>query len=328
MTVNIAIVGPGKIAANQHMPALAQVAGARLWSVLSRDLQRATEFAITHQAQSPDPAHTDLEALLADPELNAVIIATPDKLHAEQAIACAAAGKHVLVEKPMATDIEDAKTMGEACRAAGVQLAVAYHLHWHDGHRRLVEMIRSGKLGDLRHMRVQWTFKSEDASNWRAHPEVGRWWSLAGVGTHCLDFIRWVMVPACGEVVSVKSLIANAVWRGPHDETALLSMQFESGATAEFCSSALFLSPYRAEIYGENGHAICDGTLGPMGAGSIHVNDELLKFREVNPFAGEISDFVSAIENDRPPEVGWKEGLRNVELLVAATTGDDGKDTV
>jgi 1,5-anhydro-D-fructose reductase (1,5-anhydro-D-mannitol-forming) len=319
MTVNIAVIGPGKIARNQLAPALNQVAGARFWSVLSRDRQRGIEFAQAHKAKSPEPVHTQLASLLSDPDLDAVIIATPDKLHAEQTIACAAAGKHVLVEKPMATDVESAKAMGSACQAAGVQLAVAYHMRWHAGHRRLNEVMRAGKLGELRHMRVQWTYQAEDASNWRAHPEVGRWWSLAGVGTHCLDLIRWFLVPVCGEVVSIQSLIANAVWQGPHDETALVSMQFESGATAEFCSSALFLSPSRAEIYGAKGYAICDGTLGHGGAGKIRLNGAPLEFREVNPYAGEIEDFIAAIESGRSPEVGWHEGLRNVELLVDAT---------
>ncbi|MBN1471133.1 MAG: Gfo/Idh/MocA family oxidoreductase, partial [Syntrophaceae bacterium] len=318
-TINIAIIGPGKIAANQLAPALTQVKNVRFWSVMSRDRQRASEFAKVHKAQSPNPAFIDIKTLLADPELDAVIVATPDKLHAEQAIACATAGKHVLVEKPMATDIESAKAMNDACRKAGVHLAVGYHLRWHDGHRRLIEIIRAGKLGELRHMRVQWTSKAIDASNWRASPELGRWWSLAGVGTHCLDFIRWVMVPACGEVVSIRSLIANSVWQGPHDETALVSMQFKSGATAEFCSSVLFQSPYRAEIFGESGYAVCDGTLGPKGAGNVCINDETLEFRHLNPYVGEIKDFAAAIEDGRPPEVDGTEGLRNVELLLAAT---------
>lgn len=318
MSIHIAMIGTGKISAGQLAPALAQVKNASLWSVMSQNLQRAFEFAKAHNARSPNPAHTDLDTLLADPDLDAVIVATPDKLHAGQTITCATAGKHVFVEKPMATDVDSAKAMKEACRKAGVQLAVGYHLRWHDGHRKLIEAVRSGKLGRLRHMRVQWTSKAIDASNWRASSELGRWWSLAGVGTHCLDLIRWVMVPACGEVVALRSLIANSVWRGPHDETALVAMQFESGATAEFCSSVLFPSPYRAEIFGDSGYALCEGTLGPKGAGKILINDEPLEFSIVNPYVGEIKDFVSAIAEDRPPEVGGDEGLRNVELLVTA----------
>lgn len=318
MTLNFAMLGTGRIAHGQLAPAMAQAEGARLWSVLSRDLGRAKKFAETHQAESPSPAYSDLDALVADPELDAVIIATPDKLHAEQAEVCAKAKKHVLVEKPMATDIESAKAMVDACETAGIRLGVAYHLRWHEGHRKLIDVIKSNVLGPLKHMRAHWSFIAPDASNWRAHPEVGRWWSMAGVGTHCLDFIRWMMVPGCGEIVSITSTITRAFFKGPHDETAIVSMKFESGATAEFSSSVLFQSPSRAEIYGADGYAICDQTLGPKGAGAIHVKDIMLDFEVRNPYVGEIEDFVAAIHQGRPPEVDGIEGTRNVELLVAA----------
>ena len=320
MTINFGIIGPGRIANDVLAPAVSQVEGAALWSVLSGDLTRAAAFAETHNAKAPNPACTDLKQMLADPELDAVFIATPDKLHAQQAIACAEAGKHVLVEKPMATDVSDAQAMVDACSAADVRLAVAYHLRWHEGHRKLVALIRSGNLGNLRHMRVQWTFKADDASNWRALPDVGRWWSLAAVGTHCLDFIRWVMVPSCGEVVSIKAVTSNTVWGGPHDESAVVSIRFASGATAEFCSSVLFESPLKAEIYGENGYALCEGTLGRYGKGTIDVSGKPLDFKAANPYAGEIRDFVVSIHGKRLPEVDGVEGLRNVELLVAAAS--------
>ena len=319
MSINFAIVGPGRIARNQLAPAVNQVDEARLWSVLSRDRDRAAEFAKANSAQSPAPAYTELEKLVSDPELDAVIIATPDKLHAQEAITCAKAGKHVLVEKPMATDVADAKAMVHACEEAGVRLGVAHHLHWHNGHRLLAEKIRASALGPIRHMRVQWTFKSEDASNWRASADVGQWWSLAAVGTHCLDLIRWIMVPSCGEVESINGMLSNKVWGGPHDETAILSMRFESGATAEFCSSVLIEAPSKAEIYGADGYAICDGTLGPHGAGTIQINGNELEYETENPYAGEIQDFVNAIREERSPEVDGREGARNVELLVMAT---------
>ncbi len=81
--LNIAILGTGGIASGGHAPALLQTKHAQLWSVLSRDLVRAAEFAKKFKAQSGSPAHTSVESLLADPALDAVIIATPDKLHAE-----------------------------------------------------------------------------------------------------------------------------------------------------------------------------------------------------------------------------------------------------
>jgi 1,5-anhydro-D-fructose reductase (1,5-anhydro-D-mannitol-forming) len=257
--------------------------------------------------------------LLADQELDAVLIATPDKLHAQQAVASMKAGKHVFVEKPMATDVESAKAMIEASKQYRVHLGVAYHNRWHSGHRKVVEMIRNGEVGrHIRHARVHYTWDGGPATNWRASPEVGRWWSLAGNGTHCLDLIRWIMVSTCGEVESLKSMISKSVWKGPHDETAIVSLRFESGATAEFCSSALFDSPSRLEIYGSNGYAICENTLGRHGAGSIRTHEGEVPFNPVNPYRLQIEDFISAIRENRSPEVDGQEGLRNVELLVAA----------
>ncbi len=320
MTMNIAMLGTGRIADGQLAPALAEVDGARLWSVLSRDAERGRAFAARHGAVAANAVHTDLDSLLADDDLDAVLIATPDKLHVSQCVAAARAGKHVLTEKPMATSIADAEAMVESCREAGVTLAVAYHLRWHAGHRQLATAVHAGRLGTLRHMRVQWTFLAASDENWRASTEVGRWWGLAGVGTHCLDQIRWLMAPGCGKIVVQKNLISRAVWKGPHDETALISLGFESGATAEICSSVLFNAPKRMEVFGGDTYAVCDDTLGSHGAGAISIGGEPMEYAVSNPYAGEIADFVAAITEGRAPEVDGREGLRNLATLVAAVS--------
>lgn len=318
MTLKIGMLGSGGIADEQLAPALGEVDEAVLWSVLSRDSERARGFAERHGARSPTPAYTDLDAMLADAQLDAVIIASPDKLHAAQAIAAARAAKHVLCEKPMATGIEEAKAMVEACAKARVKLGVAHHMRWHPGHRVLAHRAHAGEFGELRHMRVQWTWKAGDASNWRAAPDVGKWWSLGGVGTHCLDQIRWFMCPGCGEVEQLRSVISRALWGGPHDESAILSLRFESGATAELCSSVTFDGPRRMEVYGSEGYALCEDTLGASAGGSIRTDQGELAFEKRNPYAGEIRDFAVAVSEDRSPEVDGEEGVRNVELLVRA----------
>ena len=320
MSMNIALLGTGRIADNYLAPALARVDGARLWSVLSRDAGRGSEFAQRHGAAAANAVHTDLDRLLADGDLDAVLIATPDKLHAPQCVAAARAGKHVFAEKPMATDVAAAEDMVEACNKAGVTLAVAYHMRWHAGHRQLAAAVHSGRLGTLRHMRVQWTFLAQSDEGWRASTDVGRWWGLAGVGTHCLDQVRWLMVPGCGEIVTQQNLISRAVWNGPHDETALVSLGFESGATAEICSSVLFNAPKRMEVFGSDTYAICDDTLGPHGGGAISIGGEPMEYDVVDPYVGEIADFVAAVGEGRAPEVDGREGLRNVTTLVAAVS--------
>jgi predicted dehydrogenase len=218
----------------------------------------------------------------------------------------------------MATDRESAAAMIDAADKAGVVLAVAYHMRWHMGHRKLFEAAQNGAFGTLRHMRVQWSSLASNAEGWRARAEVGRWWALAGVGTHCLDQIRWFMSPQCGEITRAESIINRKVFNGPHDETALLTYQFENGSTAELCASVLYKGPRIMELYGSDGYAICTETLGPHGEGRIETQDGSFDYTPANPYVGEIEDFASAIRDGRQAEVDGREGAANVDLLLKA----------
>ncbi len=311
------IIGTGGIADNAHAPALGRMKEACLWSVLSRDQPRAADFAAKHKAAAPAPAHASLETFLADPQLQAVIITSPDKLHAEHIIACAQAGKHVLVEKPMVTRREDGDRAIEACRNAKVKLATAFHLRWHAGHRKLRALIRNEKLlGDIRHIRAQWVFRAADNSNWRADDELGRWWTLAATGSHCIDLIHW-FAPA-SEIAERKSVVGRQVWGGSHDETAVVAFHFKDGVTAESISSVVFEAPTRLEIYGSKDYAVCEGTLGRHGKGTVSIGGKFLEFAPANPFEGEIRDLVDAVREDRAPEVSGEDGIWVVDELIAA----------
>lgn len=323
--LDIAILGTGGIVDDRHAPALAALPDVRFWSVLSRDGDRARDFASRHGAAAAESAFTDLDALLSDDELEAVLIATPDRFHAGQAVACLDAGKHVLLEKPMATTLDECDAILEAARRNGRVVGLAYHLRHHAGHRELRRRVSDGAVGIIRHMRIHWTFRAPDASNWRASPETGRWWSLAANGTHCLDQIRWFMAETCGDVVDVRALASRARFGSTHDETTAVLLGFESGATAEVCVSVQFDSASRVEIYGDRANAVCDGTLGRHGRGDVMLDGRPLEYEPVDPFAGEWADFASSIRNGRAPEVDGVEGRRNVELMlrIAEATGTD-----
>lgn len=318
MTVNIAMIATGGIADKHLAPALAQSPNAQLWSVYSRDKSRAAGFATKHGAAAAAPAYDDLDALLADDNLHAVLLASPDKLHADQAIRAAKAGKHVLTEKPMATDRDDAAAMIKAADQAGVTLAVAYHMRWHMGHRGLFAAAQNGAFGTLRHIRIQWPTAATNADGWRAKSDVGRWWALAAVGTHCLDQIRWFMRPQCGNIARAESVINRSVYNGPHEETAVLTYQFENGSTAELCASVLYQGPRVMELYGSDGYAICTETLGPHGEGKIETHDGSFDYTPANPYVGEIEDFAAAIREGRAAEVDGREGAANVDFLLKA----------
>ena len=316
--MNIAILGPGGIADDAHAPAVILHPDTRLWSVLSRSQGRAELFARKHELASPTPAYTDLDRLLSDPDLNAVIVATPDRMHCQQVMKAAKAGKHILLEKPMATSVAECDAMIDVCQTSGVTLAMAYHLRWHAGHRQIRERVLDDAYGKIRHVRVHWTFRSADSTNWRSSPETGRWWALAANGTHCLDLIRWIMCPREGEIVDVRSMISRAKFDSPHDETAIVLLAFESGATAEFCVSVQFESASGIEIYGDDSHVRMEATMGRHGSGAIYHDNEPVPFEIENPFLGELSDFVEAVKEGRSPEVDGLEGKKNVELLTQA----------
>ncbi len=325
MDLNFGIIGLGSIAFDAHAPALRKVEGARLWSVLSRDSSRATKFAERHRAAAPRPAHTDLGEFLSDPGLDAVIICTPDMLHAEQTLTAARAGKHVLVEKPMSVDVDSCRRMIAACREANTRLGVGYNLRWHEGHRLVREALRSGEIGEPHHMRLQWTVRFPDAaSNWRASANTSRWWSLSGMGTHLLDLVRWMMPPIAGEIEQIACVLRQSIAGSSHDDTAVVSLRFQSDATAEFCTSVLFDSETRMEIYGSEGRIVCDGTIGRHALGKITVNDVPLAFARTDMFARQIAEFVAAIRHSRDPEANGNDGLRNVQLLVEAVRNSAG----
>src|SRR5438128_10042124 len=146
MTLGWAIITTGLHADLKIAPALNATPDAELVAVYSRDQGRAEAFAQKHGAKV---AYSDLEALLCDSRVEAVFIASPNALHATQTLAAARAGKHVLVEKPMATTLDDAVAMVRACRDAGVKLGVGYHLLQHPGQREVQQLIDQGGIGHV-----------------------------------------------------------------------------------------------------------------------------------------------------------------------------------
>jgi len=318
--LNFALVGTGSISEGALAPAILASPRARLRGVVSRNIDRAETFANQFHAPNTEKAlcYDNLTECLTDHELDAVVIATPDGLHAAQTIEAAEASIHVLVEKPMATSVEDARAMIDACEDNDVRLGVAYHARWNRGHRQLARRVHAGEFGEIRHARAQWTFQAPDAGNWRAHDELAHWWSLSATGTHCVDWIDWMLSPVCGEIVDISSVVSRGVLGSQHDETASVSMKFSSGATAQFTCSALFAAPGRCEIYGTNDFAVGVGTLGRGGGGEIVTSSGPLDFEEVDPYVGEINDFADAIMAGRDPEVSGEAGLRNIEILLKA----------
>jgi predicted dehydrogenase len=164
------------------LPAMRESPRAEIVAVASRDPETGRRVAAATGAWR---AHLDYDAVIEDPDVEAVYIPLPNGLHRRWAERAAAAGRHVLCEKPLACTGADAGAMHFACDEAGVRLLEAYMTAFHPRHRAAVELARGGELGELRSMRSVFTFPLADAANHRWLAAMGGG-ALLDVGVYCL----------------------------------------------------------------------------------------------------------------------------------------------
>lgn len=314
MTLGIALLGTGVIADRSFAPAVQATPGAQLVAVLSRDQQRGAAFAQRHDIPE---VYDDLAALLRSPQVDAVIVATPDATHEPQVIAAAQAGKHILCEKPLTTTVAGCERMAAVLRASPVTFAIGYTWRFNQGAQRIKTMIDAGAIGQVRYARGLLSTQAQDPSGWRAHSAEARYWAMSGVGTHLIDLWRWYF----GEPASVGGGMISPVHKSVNDEIATLVLLYPDRLLAELAVTAVFEGGNRVELYGDQGSIIAEGLSGARPDGTITHNGQPVPFTPVNPFLAEVADFVEAVQQQRPPRATLEDGLRNVAIMEAAREG-------
>lgn len=284
-----------------------------LHSICGRDPDRTRAFA--GWADQPDGIYVDRAAFLADPYLDAVIVATPDALHKEHAVAAMRAGKHVLVEKPLAITARDAEDMARMAQHCGVRLGVGFHMRHHAGHQLLRE-VYPRFIGDIRHIHLDWATRSMAPDNWRATSQEG-WWALAALGSHALDLVRWLSGgSARANVFATKG--ASATGR---DERVAMHLELEHGVTASIRVSVADAPTKYVRLSGTEGVIECRDTLGGRNAGGGEIvlpGGTRLGFDPVNPFFAQIAAFAAAVREGRDPDASAHDGIQNVRWLELA----------
>jgi 1,5-anhydro-D-fructose reductase (1,5-anhydro-D-mannitol-forming) len=309
------IVGLGKIAATQIAPAIVACGNSALVSVVSRDQDRAKEFAGAHGAAR---ALDDYAKLLADPEVAAVYIATPNALHAEQVIAAAAAGKHVLCDKPLALTVADARRCLEACRAAGVRLGITFQTRNHDGLAEAAELVRSGGIGRVVAAEVTMSGGRNLPKGWRTDPGLAGLGTLNNIGVHAFDLLRYLL----GSEVTEVAALTDAEPGYQLDTTALVLLRFANGTLA-YVNANQSVPHSRDDIvlYGSEGRVLGrnlsrpgrDGTLSLITAGSERESPAASR----DAYRRTVGAFAAAVLAQRDPSPGGEDGLRSVALTAA-----------
>ncbi len=309
--LNIGLIGHGRVAA-RHADVIRKMDGACLWSVAGLDDARVAQFAEQYSAYAINSSFVDIQNMLADSMLDAVIITTPDKQHASNILSALAFNKSILVEKPICTDLKDSETIINSSRESNQTIAVGYHLRWHDGLRKLAKDCHRQTFGEIRHLKLSWGVPFFGQHKWRTDLTQSRWLCLTVLGTHLIDIARWLLLPLCGEIIHTESKVINQK-QAIFDERVEVIFTFESGAKCLLDCSVIHDEPFRLELVGSKATVIGSDLAGDNRR--IWVNDKPLVFEKNNPYLAQLKDFIQAIEQKRAPEVSVEEGVNNVKQL-------------
>jgi predicted dehydrogenase len=245
------ILGCGDVAEKKGGPALYQAQGSELVAVMRRDRAKAADFARRHGAKR---FYDSAQALVEDPEVDAVYVATPPHLHREQTLLAARAGKHVLVEKPMALDGAACDAMIAACEAAGVHLHVAYYRRFYPKFVEARRSLQEGLIGHVVAARLQMCAMA-GSGGWRTDPAISGGGQFVDVGSHRLDMLLHLM----GDVAEVSGYAENLVGTHAAENDVALSLRMVSGVLVS-AGFHFHTRPARdvLEIYGTEGTLTLD----------------------------------------------------------------------
>lgn len=334
-TYGFGIVGCGVIAPF-HAKALAELSNARLVAVADAVPERARDFASEFGTEA-----VAVKELLGRSDIDVVCVCVPSGKHAEIGMQAAAAGKHVVMEKPIEVTLGAADRLIDACRERGVTLSVISQHRWDHGVQALKELIDSGRLGRLvlGDAIVKWyrTQQYYDSGTWRGTWSLDGGGALMNQGVHYVDLLQWVMGPVERVFARMRT---SAHERIEVEDIAVAVLSFASGAVGVLeCSTAVYpgLSE-RLEVSGTQGTAIVE-------AGELKVRELKDEKGETSPYGGRVEasgdgdsrggaaanpadisylghreqlrDVLDAIQSRRQPAIDGAEARKPLEIILA-----------
>jgi predicted dehydrogenase len=277
------ILGAAWIAERAVLPAIVASSNGRLVAIASRNPGRAQRMAAETSARVSE----SYEALLADPQVDAVYIPLVNNLHREWTLRAFAAHKHVLCEKPLAMDAAEAEEMAAAATSAGMHLMEAFMYRFHPRIRDFIDGLR-----DVLQVRASFGFSLEDRSNYRLRPELGGG-ALLDVGCYTVNVARWIL----GEPEDV---LARARVAGV-DMTVSALLQFSRGQTASLWAS--FESPEEQELT-------------VVTAKGVHRLENPFTYRqEADQYQLMVESFADSVLHDRAVAIPPTESIANMRVL-------------
>lgn len=329
--IKVASIGLGRWG-NTIAGMIEQTPALALTSCFTRSKEKRDAFAEKFGCDKEE----SYEDVLARNDVEAVIITAPNNRHADLAVAAARSGKHVFVDKPIATTIADARAMVDACRAAGVKLAIGASSRRLRGHRLCKKLVDDGTLGTLAMVEANY---SNDRGlhytpdNWQWYKDGSPGGPLMQVAIHQIDNLYYMF----GPVKRVSAEFRKILTKSEIPDVCVLWLEFESGLLGTLGTS--FVSPgsgsrrhaYFINAYGDEANLYHDRWTGTQIWRKGAENAERLEYEEFKGFdylGEELRDFAEAIATNRPPEVDGEAGTHVLAVVLAAIRSSELKRPV
>lgn len=328
-TLDIGLIGCGRLAQRVHLPVLAGLSGVRLVAVAETDSQLREQAGRYAEA----PAVSEYEALLDMPDVEAVVICVPSGLHAGVTVAALDRGKHVYLEKPLATTLKGARSVLSALERAGTIGMIGFNYRFHRAYRDLKLRLHSGNFGAWVAARTVLTTPEETLPDWKRHRERGGG-ALLDQASHHFDLIRFLFED---EIDEVSAQIRSQRSEG---DTATVQITLSGGLTVQSFLSINTVNEDRFEIYTEKARLSVDRYRSPSveiatgsnalpGLHAVRSAFQSLKHagriwemyrspaREPS-FRFALAHFVDAVREGQPPSPNFHDGYLSLVAVLAA----------
>lgn len=321
--LKVGIVGTGWVS-GEYIKAFGQNSNAKVTAICGTSHVKAREKAEEY-GLSDVQYFDNYDTFLSESGVDIVAILTPNHLHAEQAIKAANAKKHIVIEKPLATNWLDMKRMQEVVHKNGVKTVVGFVLRFNPLFETAKELVRNGTVGNPFYAEFDYMHAITPSYNcyeWSRHTETGG--SILQVGgCHAVDGLRWFMQKEAKKVVALSGRYRDDF---EQDTTIVLLVEYEDGSIAKVCGSYDNVSPYifNMKLFGEKGTIVNDKLWStntfPGQEDWMHIPTTTPDSGDVvtHPFPQLVDHFIDSILNDTPCIIDIDEAMKTFEIIEAA----------
>lgn len=335
------VIGAGGIADRRTIPGMMLADNAELIAVMEIDMEFAEKLRTKWGAKR---AYTTAEELLADPEIDAVYIASPVVLHAQQAKAAADAGKQILIEKPLAMTSEEGQKVVDYCESRGIKIAAGLMMRFGSYVQAMKKAIADGKIGRLVSGYSQFTCWYPDMpGNWRQSKKNGGGGAMMDMGVHCIDMMQFVTGSRVRQVAAFHDTLT---FHYEVEDSSMVLLRLENGMQCVVQSNFNIpdqAAKWRLEFFGDQGHLLGENVIGQIDGGRLDAMfcgevggyDAQQDTREVageeipvefgNLYTREIESFGNSVLNGLPLEVPASDAVQVQRVMEAAYRSNDEK---